>query len=85
MQVTVKLFATLRQQAGWAEQQMTLNESEDSPATVGMLMLELDRQYPHMDLKDRPAYAAINHNYADVDNPLHEGDIVALFPPVSGG
>ena len=28
---------------------------------------------------------AVNHEYAQLNTPMHEGDEVALLPPVSGG
>jgi len=81
MVVHVKLFATLRQNAGWTEREVTL----PTPATIGDLVALLDRDYPGLDLARRSAYAAVNQAYAGSEQSLSEGDEVALFPPVSGG
>lgn len=81
MQVTVKLFATLRMKAGWAEQKFDL----PADATISTLLVELERKQPDMDMANRPVYAAVNQDYADAEQQLVEGDVVALFPPVSGG
>jgi molybdopterin converting factor subunit 1 len=79
--VKVKLFATLRQQAGWSE------KSVEAPAgsTLGDLMKLLMEAYPNLKLTGRAVYAAVNQNYAKPDHPLVAGDEVAIFPPVSGG
>ncbi len=79
--VTVKLFATLRQQAGWAEQQMHVPNG----ATLGALMVLITQATPDLKLTGRAVYAAVNQSYAQMDRVLHEGDVVAIFPPVSGG
>ena len=81
MHITVKLFATLRQRAGWSEQQIDLPEG----ATVHTLLEQLSQTYPDLDLWGRPIYAAVNQSYAQADQALKEGDTVAFFPPVSGG
>ena len=81
MQVTVKLFATLRFSAGWAEQHLDVDEG----ATVGTILQILEERYPDLDLANRTVYAALNQDYAQQDDRLKDGDIVALFPPVSGG
>jgi molybdopterin converting factor subunit 1 len=78
--VTVRLFATLRQQAGWAEKSVRLAEG----ATVASLLAFLDED-EGLDLRMRTVYAAVNETYVDADHALAEGDNVALFPPVSGG
>ena len=74
MQVTVKLFAGLREQAGWNERRL------EAGPTVGDVWGELD-------LGEEPAglLYAVNQAYADRDRLLAEGDEVALIPPVSGG
>jgi molybdopterin synthase sulfur carrier subunit len=33
----------------------------------------------------RAVRAAVNHEMAQLDTPVHDGDEVALFPPVTGG
>ena len=72
--VRVRLFAGLRERAGWSER------SVDGVATVADV-------WPELELGDEPPglLYAVNHEYADRDRPLADGDEVALIPPVSGG
>jgi len=74
MHVTVKLFAGLRERAGWTQRELTDAER------VGDVWRKLD-------LGDEPAglLYAVNKEYAGPDRELAEGDEVALIPPVSGG
>jgi molybdopterin synthase catalytic subunit/molybdopterin converting factor small subunit len=74
MHVTVKLFAGLRERAGWGEREV------DAGPTVGDVWAVLG-------LGDEPAglLYAVNHEYAERDRELGEGDEIALIPPVSGG
>ena len=74
MHVSVKLFAGLRERAGWSEREV---EAVNRVADV----------WPALDLGDEPAglLYAVNKEYADRDHPLTDGDEVALIPPVSGG
>ncbi len=81
MKIQVKLFATLRQQAGWSEQELEVADD----ATVEAALATLAAANPALDLADRAVYAAVNRQYANLSDPLHEGDTVAIFPPVSGG
>ncbi len=76
MKVRLILFAGLRQAAGFKEDSVTLPDS----ATVGDL---LDRRVPQ--LRRRTFYVAVNEEYAQRDTVLHDGDEIALLPPVSGG
>jgi len=71
--VTVKLFAGLRERAGWSTRDV-------EAARVGDVWRELG-------LGDEPAglLYAVNKEYADRDRELRDGDEVALIPPVSGG
>jgi molybdopterin synthase sulfur carrier subunit len=70
MQVHIKLFATLRQQAGWAEKTVVRQRAAEAAG---------------LDLRDRALYAAVNRGYASLTDTLADGDTLALFPPVSGG
>ena len=74
MGVHVKLFAGLRERAGWSERDL------DGVDRVGGV-------WPALDLGDEPEglLYAVNKEYADRDDPLADGDEVALIPPVSGG
>jgi molybdopterin synthase catalytic subunit/molybdopterin converting factor small subunit len=72
--VRVRLFAGLRERAGWSEREL------DGAARVADV-------WPALDLGDEPEglLYAVNKEYADRDRTLADGDEVALIPPVSGG
>ena len=73
MTVNVRLFAGLRERAGWSQRQI-------EAATVADVWQALE-------LGDEPAglLYAVNQRYAQRETALAEGDEVALIPPVSGG
>jgi molybdopterin synthase catalytic subunit len=76
MQITVRLFAALRERAGWSQRSLDLPEG----ACVGDV-------WPALALGAEPpglAYAR-NREYADRDAMVEAGDEVAVIPPVSGG
>ena len=81
IQVQVKLFATLRQAAGWSERTVTLPPG----ATVAELLAQLETATPALKLSGRAVYAAVNQQYTRGTQTLANGDVVAVFPPVSGG
>ena len=81
MQVTVRLFATLRQQAGWKEKQVEVA----AETTVADLIRQLENTEPALTLSGRTLYAAVNMEYAKLEHALAAGDEIAFFPPVSGG
>lgn len=81
MQIRVRLFATLRQLAGWPQQTLELPDG----ATVADALAELDRTHPQLAVRTRTIYVAVNQEYARPAQVLHNGDELALFPPVSGG
>jgi MoaE-MoaD fusion protein len=76
MQVRVRLFAALRERAGWSERSVELAPD----ARVGDVWdaLGMGEEPPGI------AYAR-NREYAARAAPLADGDEVALIPPVSGG
>lgn len=81
MTISVRLFATLRQLAGWKERLFELPEG----ATLADLLERLNREQPELTLQTRVVYVAINEEYAKADALLAAGDQVGIFPPVSGG
>ncbi|MGL6277930.1 MAG: molybdenum cofactor biosynthesis protein MoaE [Gaiella sp.] len=76
MRIEVRLFAGLRELAGTRER--TLELAEGACADDVWAALELGDEPPGLLL-------AVNHAYVDRVTPLHDGDEVALIPPVSGG
>ena len=74
MKVTVRLFAGLRERAGWSRRELT------GVARVGDVWAKLE-------LGDEPPglLYAVNKEYAAGDRELSDGDEVAVIPPVSGG
>ena len=81
MEVKILLFATLRQLAGWKERVIEL----PGGANLGDLLKLLTEAQPQLNLSQRTIYAAVNEEYAQRDTLLKEKDVVAIFPPVSGG
>ena len=73
MPVTVRLFAGLREQAGWSRREL-------EAATVADV-------WPALGLGEEPAglLYAVNREYAERGRELADGDEVAVIPPVSGG
>ena len=74
MKVKVRLFAALRERAGYAQREL---DGVERVADV----------WPALGLGDEPAglLYAVNKQYAARDHALADGDEVALIPPVSGG
>jgi MoaE-MoaD fusion protein len=76
VQVTVRLFAGLRERAGTATRELDLPDGsavEDAWGELG-----LGTQPPGL-------LFAVNRRYVDRDHVLNEGDELAVIPPVSGG
>ena len=81
MRVQVLFFGILKDLAGAASAQLELA----SGATAADLWSELNRQTPALARYERSVALAVNQQYSEPGTPLHEGDEVALLPPVSGG
>ncbi|MEZ4216386.1 MAG: molybdenum cofactor biosynthesis protein MoaE [Myxococcota bacterium] len=81
MDVTVKLFGSVREQVGAKELAMTLADG----ATVAVVRDRLAADHAlFRDLGTRLA-VSVNLEVASLDTPLRNGDEVAFLPPVSGG
>ena len=74
MNVTVRLFATLRE--GRFEEEV---RQYDRRTTVGDIADDLD--IPETEVK----IVFVNNRHAGVDLELHDGDVVGIFPPIGGG
>jgi len=81
MRTRIRLFAFYREQAGRDRLEMSLPEG----ATVGHAIRQLMAECPSLPRDFRPHLIAVNEEFANPDYPLHDGDEVAMYPPVSGG
>ena len=81
MNVTVKLFAIVRERAGVGE----LSLDVPAGATVAAAGRAIVERFPVLkEFEPRVAYA-VNREYASRETVLRDGDELALIPPVSGG
>jgi len=81
MEVTIRLFASLRELAGTG--QCTLDMPEG--ATLGQVIERLVGRYPALDGHQESWHFAVNQDHAEIDVALKDGDTVAIFPYVAGG
>ena len=81
MKVRVRLFASFREAAGSG----TLDWDAPAGATVSQVVAALLETYPGLGPAAEKALLAVNQEYVGGDLTLHDGDELALIPPVSGG
>ena len=81
MRVTVRLFARLRDIAGASE----LARDVAPGTTIRAVWRQLAAEYPAFAEYERSISAAVNTDYARMDEVVRDGDEVAFLPPVSGG
>ncbi|MCG5501113.1 MoaD/ThiS family protein [Ectothiorhodospira lacustris] len=77
MTVTVRYFASLRESAGRAREEMD--------AAGVHCALDVWRRAQEGRPLPPGTLIAVNQEYAAADHPVQEGDEVAFFPPVTGG
>lgn len=91
--IELRLFATIRAAIG----AKTLIRRYDPPATIGMVLADLEAAYPPLEdslLEDTDALRSsisvlrngrhIDH-FDGIETVLDDGDVVVVMPPVSGG
>jgi sulfur-carrier protein len=76
MNITVKYFASLREQMGKAEELLTLSDATPIAEVWKNVSGEASPDNILM---------AINMEYVKSDAIVEEGDEIAFFPPVTGG
>jgi len=81
MKVTIRYFAAIREAVGL---QSEICDVPDS-LTAGDLVDAIVESHPGVKSLQRTSRIMVNHDYAERDRPLNDGDEVALIPPVSGG
>lgn len=83
---TVKLYANLRKLAGKKEVSLTggtigalVSELIQQNPPVGDVILQKGKLGPHMII------TLNGQNISNLDTPVTEQDILAIFPPIAGG
>jgi molybdopterin synthase sulfur carrier subunit len=78
--ITVRLFASLRELAGWGERSLAIKPDSPSPTPASL--------WPQLGLGEAippQVRVAVNQAFSALDQPLKSGDEVAFLPPISGG
>jgi molybdopterin converting factor subunit 1 len=81
MQCEVLLFAQVRETLGKSRLTIEL----PARATVGDALNALAAQHPEIAMMRSRLAVAVNEKYQSASTILHDGDVMALIPPVSGG
>jgi molybdopterin converting factor small subunit len=72
--ITVKGFGPLRKRLE-SDRKVTISENEPIRAVVERLSIDLQPWYLY----------SVNGEHAEADAPLHDGDVLMIIAPVSGG
>ena len=81
MDVDVRYFAIIREIVGLTTERREVPEG----ATAGDIFTQLIREYPRLERMRPVTMLMVNKKYVMHDHELHDGDELALIPPVSGG
>lgn len=81
MRIQIRLFATHREKLGTDRVALDL----PTGASVSDLLDLLVRRSSDFERAGGATRVAVNREYASPDTILHDGDEVALIPPVAGG
>ncbi|MGQ9680106.1 MAG: molybdopterin converting factor subunit 1 [Candidatus Bathyarchaeia archaeon] len=81
MRVRVLYFAYYKELAGVSEEELHL----ENGSTVEDFLEVIRRIHRSLEGEDKRMIVAVNNEYVRGENKLYDGDLIALFPPVSGG
>jgi threonine synthase len=79
--LTIRFFATYRERIGTDQLQIEVPVN----TAIHSLLADLAEQYPASRDHLKIALVAINEEFAFATDLVKDGDIIAIFPPVSGG
>ena len=82
MKVSVRLFASMRDEAAGADR---VELDLAAAATAEDVWRALVARHPSLAPRRGSLAVAVNRSYAGFHDPVAEGDEIAFIPPVSGG
>lgn len=81
MKIKIKTFATIKESFGFDEKELIVSDG----ISVREVIRDLEMNYPSLKSIEGTLLYAVNEEYCPVETLLADGDILAIFPPVSGG
>ena len=81
MKIKVKVFASIKDICGFNEKELIVSDSIKVNEVVDLFVKSNQELFAKKD----DFLIAVNEEYCTPDMILKEGDILAIFPPVSGG
>lgn len=81
MSIRVLFFASLADVTGVRETELDSSLFSD----VSSVFESFVREFPELEAHRSSLMCAVNLEFANADSPVHDGDEIAFFPPVSGG
>jgi len=85
MKITLRFFASVREELGTAQENLALPDSVANVGQVRQLLQQRGGVWASALAADKPLRTAFNHSMCDADTALVEGAELAFFPPVTGG
>lgn len=82
--IQLRYFASLRETLGTGEEQIELPASIKNVSELTGLLQQRGDIW-NSALADTRLHVAINQEIINLDAPIHDGDEIAWFPPVTGG
>ncbi len=81
MRIKIKVFASVRDICGFNEKELIVSDSIKVNEVLDLFI----KGNQELSEKKDTLLIAVNEEYCSVERTLSEGDIMAIFPPVSGG
>ena len=81
MKIKIKAFASIKEACRFEEKELTVSEG----ISVREIIAELKKCHPALKNFENSLLCAINEEYCRPDSVLSDEDVLAIFPPVSGG